>query len=493
MSALAARLAPAGWLFWPAVAAALALVAAGTGLLPLVPFLLVALTAVVLTVPMRTLTLAFVGLALLADNPADRPMAGLWKSPFWPIGNLLYENLHKHTGVQALRFSLIELLIAALLALVALRRLRADPIDDIGAPRAWANPLLPAWACVFGAVVALEVWGLARGGDFRNSLWQLRVLFWLPLLGLLSGSAFATEGARANLLRVLMAVSWVRCLTGAWFWYTIGRHRPLDANYATTHHDSVLTVVAVLIALAALVDRPTREHIVLNLVTQPVYLLGLFTNQRRMAILGLGLGLVALVMTGPVALRRVLIRLGLLVLPVLVGYTLLGLVSSSRVFAPVHVVQGMAASQDASSQTRDIENYNLIQTLRPHLVLGTGFGHEYSEQVRALRVDQFFAQYRFIAHNSVLWILSISGIVGFSLLWSVFPLIVRLALYAHARATSTVDRVTAVAALAATLAFVVQAWGDMGLIGWMAALVLASLAGAAGTLATSLPSEGVTA
>ena len=50
-------------------------------------------------------------------------------------------------------------------------------------------------------------------------------------------------------------------------------------------------------------------------------------------------------------------------------------------------LRSMGSSEDSSTQTRDIENFNLIHTLKQHPVLGSGFGHEYIELVQADRVD----------------------------------------------------------------------------------------------------------
>ena len=93
--------------------------------------------------------------------------------------------------------------------------------------------------------------------------------------------------------------------------------------------------------------------------------------------------------------------------------------------------------------------------------------------------------YLFIAHNSVLWILSISGWLGFSLLWAIFPTAVLVARSVHRRVTAVIDRTTAFAAVVAILAFVIQAWGDMGLQSWMGTITVTSLIGATGALWTA--------
>jgi hypothetical protein len=486
MTTLALRVAPARMLFWPAALAALVLVAAGTGVVaPIVPMLGVVGLAALLGMRMQYSALALLSVALLADNPGERPMDGRWNSPLSGVGDLLYLNLHVHTGIEALRFSALELVIALLVVIVLARKLAHDPIDDPLGLGAVPNPLKIAFGAFFAAIVCLEAYGLGRGGDFRNSLWQVRQLFWLPVLGVLFGHAFKSAGARVGVLRALMAVAWLRAAMGLYFHFAIARPAGMEVEYVTTHSDSILTVVAMLIGLAALVERPSVQHVLLNLVLQPMLLMGLVVNDRRIAYVALAGGALTLVLMGPEALRRLLRRGVAVLVPVAVLYVAVGWHSSARVFSPVATLRSMAESDDASSQTRDIENFNLIQTLKRHPVLGSGLGHEYVEMVQANRVDQYFAQYRYIAHNSVLWLLSLSGWVGFTFIWMVFPMAVLIARRVHAIASSVTDRVTALATIAAVLSFVIQAWGDMGLQSWMGTLVMTSLMGATGAMFTA--------
>ena len=490
MSALALRVKPARLLFWPAVAAALALSAAGAGVIaPLVPMLGVVGLAALLALPMRHTALALLAVALLADNPGERPMDGRWKSPLSGIGDLLYQNLHHHTGIEALRFSALELVLATLLVIVVARKLLSDPIDDPLRLGALPNPLKTACASVFATLVFLEVYGLGRGGDFRNSLWQIRVLFWLPVLGVLFGHAFKTAGARVAVLRTLMAVAWLRCAMGLYFHYAIARPAGMEVEYVTTHSDSILTVVAILIGAAALVEQPSWSHVLLNLCLQPMLLMGLVVNDRRIAYVALAGGALTMVLMGPPRLRLLIKNGAILLIPVAALYVSAGWSSTAAIFKPVATLRSVTTSDDSSSQTRDIENFNLIQTLKRHPILGSGFGHEYLEMVQANRVDQVFAQYLYIAHNSVLWLLSLSGWLGFTLVWMVFPMAVLIARRVHAVASGVTDRVTAFATIAAVLCFVIQAWGDMGLQSWMGTLIMTSLMGATGAMFTAQQRE----
>jgi O-Antigen ligase len=470
--------------------ASLGLVLAGTGVVaPLVPLAAVAALALVLSARLQTTALALLAVALLVDNPGERPAEGRWQSPLFAVGELLYENLHKHTGIGALRFSALEAVILLLGMLLLYRKVWGVRLDDPDGLGAIPNPMKVAFGMFLATLVGLEVYGLARGGDFKNSLWQARQLFWLPVLGVVFGNAFKTSGARVGVLRVLVAVAWVRSLIGIYFTYAIVRPSGWELEYVMTHSDAILGVVAMLIAAATWVERPTVSHVLMNLLVQPVLLMGLHVNDRRIAFVALAGGALALILMGP-SWMRTTTRKGLIVMvPALVLYILVGWHSSSPVFGPVATLRAIATSEDTSSQTRDIENFNLIQTLKQRPILGSGFGHEYVELVQAYKVDHLFAQYKFIAHNSVLWLLSLSGWIGFAALWSLFPVGVAVALSVHRTATLPLDRVAAFGAVAATISFLVQAWGDMGLQSWMGTLVLASLLGATGALHTRQHSE----
>jgi len=465
--------------------ASLGLVLAGTGVVaPLVPLAAVAALALVLSTRLQTTAMALLAVALLVDNPGERPAEGRWQSPLFAVGELLYENLHKHTGIGALRFSALEAVILLLGMLLLYRKVWGIRLDDPDGLGAIPNPMKVAFGVFLATLVGLELYGLARGGDFKNSLWQARQLFWLPVLGVVFGNAFKTSGARVGVLRVLVAVACVRSLVGIYFTYAIVRPSGWELEYVMTHSDAILGVVAMLIAAATLVERPTMPHVIMNLLVQPVLLMGLHVNDRRIAFVALAGGALALILMGPSWMRTTARKSLVVMVPALVLYIIVGWHSSSPVFGPVATLRAIATSEDTSSQTRDIENYNLIQTLKQRPILGSGFGHEYVELVQAYKVDHLFAQYKFIAHNSVLWLLSLSGWLGFAALWSLFPVAVAVALSVHRTATLPFDRVAAFGAVAATISFLVQAWGDMGLQSWMGTLVLASLLGTTGALYT---------
>lgn len=493
MNALALRIAPAQPLLVPALALSVLLVAAGLGPLAIAPVLGVVGLAALLAAPMRWSALGLLGLALIVDNPSERPAEGKWQSPLLPLGDLLYENLRKAVGLEVLRFSLLELLIAVLMLIVVARKLRGDDLDDALHLGALPNPMKHAFAGLLATITFLEVYGLARGGDFKQSLWQIRQLFWMPVLGVLFGHAFKSRDSRIALLRTIMLAAWVRALLGIYTKWAVFGPAGIVTEYVTTHSDTILAVVAMLIGASVLVERLSVGHLVLNLVLQPVVFLGIIANDRRVAFVSLGAGLLSLIGMGPQILRTLLRRSLLVVVPMALLYVAIGWNSSASIFKPVQTIKSVSDKDDASNQTRDIENYNLTLTLKRNPLLGQGFGHEYFEFVQAYRVDQVFAQYKFIAHNSVLWVISNSGWLGFTMLWAVFPVAVLVARRVHRKSTSAIDRTTAYGAVMAVMCFIIQAWADMGLQSWMGVLVLTSLTGATGALWTAHTRAGLSA
>jgi hypothetical protein len=101
--------------------------------------------------------------------------------------------------------------------------------------------------------------------------------------------------------------------------------------------------------------------------------------------------------------------------------------------------------------------------------VSTGFGFEYQSSPNNPPVDlsEVFINYRLIAHNGVLWLWSIGGVVGFSLLWMIFPICGTLALRGYRGAQTALERSAALTALGTVGICIVQVWGDQGVNGYM--------------------------
>jgi hypothetical protein len=203
--------------------------------------------------------------------------------------------------------------------------------------------------------------------------------------------------------------------------------------------------------------------------------LGVIVNGRRLAYVSLLGSLVTmyalLPRSGP---RRTINRALAAIAPAAAAYLALGWSSGSAIFGPARKIASLFSKTDRSSGMRDIEDYNLILTWKKHLILGSGFGHEYDEISRADSIRDIFPLYRYIGHNSILWLASVGGLVGFTAFWLLLVVTAFFAARSYRFATAPLDRAAALGALSMAGIVAVQAYGDMGLTSWTAIFLLAA-------------------
>jgi hypothetical protein len=434
----------------------------------LAPVGLTVLAWALLAAPLHRIALVVFFVAIVADNPAEHPAEGHWASPLQPLGVLLYDNLNNITGIRSLRFSGMDLLLAVLVLVVVVRGPNADAIP---APRALHRCLGVAWL----AVIWLEAWGLLRGGDFKASLWQIRPLFWAPVVAYIFSASLRGPRDHAAIGAAVVSAAILKAALGAYYYLVVCRPLGYQPAYATTHSDTVLFVGAMTIAVAIGIERQTPRAVLGAAITIAAAGLGVIVNGRRLAYVSLLGSLVTmyalLPRSGP---RRTINRALAAVTPAAAAYLALGWSSGSAIFGPARKIASLFSKTDRSSGMRDIEDYNLILTWKKHLILGSGFGHEYDEISRADSIRDIFPLYRYIGHNSILWLASVGGLVGFTAFWLLLVVTAFFAARSYRFATAPLDRAAALGALSMAGIVAVQAYGDMGLTSWTAIFLLAA-------------------
>ncbi len=424
---------------------------------------------------------------LTADNPQERAFSGKWQSPLHPIGALLFENLHKVTGIDLFRFSGLDVILVLLLCASISRR----PAG--GVPL--AKGLRVALTTSLLTILWLEAWGIVRGGDFKSSLWQFRQIIWLPPLVYILVRTLRDRRDYAAVAKVIVGAAAVKVALGLYFVLMIvpglpERERP---SFATSHSDSLLFVSAIFIVVATLLQQRNKTNIKWALAVVAWSGVGLVINNRRLAFVGLGAGLYVMYRLLGGATRRRLQRMVLATAPFALLYVYAGRNHGDAwLWKPAAAVASVFTQKDRSSGTRDIENFNLIQTVKLNRLLGSGFGHEYLERVKADNIARTFALYRFIGHNSVLWLLSVAGLFGFCALWMLFAVAAYYGARAFRVARHPRDRAAAEASVAIVTAYIIQAYGDMGLQSWAGVLLLGIAATVAGKLAVAGASQAPT-
>lgn len=434
--------------------------------------------------PIRIPLLLALGVGILADitGPVPIPASDPVLAPFRYFRLLLLENLNTLTGIGALRFSGLDVVLVTLTVLLLLRVALATP-EDVAAPARPLTPLMWTLVAACTALLLAEVWGLARGGDGRQSFWQIRYLLWTPVLATLCMIVLRRMGHLVELALMLTAVAVVKVMVGVYVYVWSLRHGHGVPHSVTSHADTMLFAVVVSLWTAVLVLRPTATRLLIGLPVLATMLLGIVVNNRRTAYVSVAVAMVLLFVHLPKQTRR-LATLALLALsPLLAGYLLAGKSRSGGVFAPAAAIWSVTTQEDASSDSRDVENYNLTLTIRNSLPIGLGFGHRYDQGPAAYDLSEIFEQFQFVAHNSILWLLGILGPLGFGVLW--LPLVVGtyFASRSHFLASSSSERIAACVVMATFAIYQVQAWSDMGTQGWTGTTLVALAFGTTAVLA----------
>jgi hypothetical protein len=429
----------------------------------------------------RTAALTLLFMALVADVPSDRPAASLWKSPLFSLGTFLFENLRKSTEIEFLHISGFDLIVLAMVGAVALGRGRVRSESRVATPDCLRSALIFSLV----AMLYLEIAGLLTGGDFQQSLWQARPLAYVPLLAFVFLAAFGERGDPLAMGKIVVAAALTKCAFGLYFFFFFCRPRGIFPVYITSHSDSALFGAAIVILVVRWIEQRSWRSLAGMAALVPIIGVTTALNNRRLAYVSLAAALIAIYfVTSQAALKRVVHRVAIISVPILALYVAVGWNSPHLVFAPIRSFRTMSAPKlDSSAGMRDIENYNLIKTIRKNLVFGSGFGHPYDEVIRGDDISKLFPQYRYVAHNDVLCLLMLGGLVGFTAVWLPLAVAMFLAVRSYRRSQVSSERAAALAAIGGIVIYMVQGYGDIGFHTWAGALILICAIATAGKVA----------
>jgi hypothetical protein len=404
-----------------------------------------------------TLLVIFLGLTL----DTSRDAAGLWQSPVAPLGRFLMENLNKTVPVESLKVTVFSLVVGLLL--VKSWSLRASAA---GAARR-QGPTGPVWRAITIALAAtcgLAAYGVLRGGDVQ--MVNLEVQNFVLAIAVAYVIAVTFDRCHIRVLcGIVVGAACIKALMALWVACVFVVPEGAILAFATTHGDSMLFASAV--ALLVIFAYEGRGYFRSPWMIPPALALifaGVVANNRRLAWMEIMIAVVTLAAITPRTKgKRFLARAALFVSPLLLVYAAAGWNSTAKVFAPMKLIRSVSDGKtDRSTLTRDVENFNLISTFVQSRLIGSGFGQPYAEVVRGDDISHAFAAYRYVPHNSVLWLWAAGGLMGFTMIWGA-PV---TAIFASARAfkfaVTPEQRVFAFFALSTVQTYMLQCWGDMG-------------------------------
>ncbi|HET7543379.1 MAG TPA: hypothetical protein VFK05_26075 [Polyangiaceae bacterium] len=456
-------------MFWSAVvlmALALVIDTEAVGWL-VAPFVLILLILAMTRVPLRTSLLTLMFCVYTFDNPAEGFADGRWKSPVHEVGALLMNHINTRTGVKPLFMSGLDILLVALLIIANVRERSGSPIDRVGrvpTPRPMVKLVFVSYAGMLFTFLS----GLLRGGDTSIMLWQMDRVMYLPLVFWLFNMGLRGPADHIALGKVLLAAGTIRALMATYVIHTV--YEPPDENgiiarlpYGTTHNDSMLFAMAFVVCLALAFTRAGKKYMKVVAVVLPILVLGMVSNHRRLVWVHVALVVGALYVVTPInAVKRKVQRIALMLTPIAVLYCLAGWNSGSSLFRPVQTLRSVVDSKsDGSTLWRDIENFDLVSTIKLNPVFGVGYGNAYLEIVQLPAVDYPLEKY--LPHNSILGLLSAAGYVGFAAMTMLWAVGAFFAMRGYYGAKTPIDRTASIVSFAGVLVYLIQCWGDLGL------------------------------
>ncbi len=339
-----------------------------------------------------------------------------------------------------------------------------------------------------GCVGIAFLWGLVRGGSAYFAYYQVWRFLAALLIAYMLMSLVRSERDLVTLGKVVILAALIRAtLCIYYFWtYLHDRVNPLP-EYVTNHDDSMLWVVAALIASIWAFLKGGRAAWTTAALVVPYLFYAIVLNDRRIAWVELAMSLPLIyVLIGPGPLRRQINKWALRAAPLVIAYFVAGLGSDSGVFAPVHALLTAGSNYDPSSLTRQEEARNLLHTLvdRGNPLFGTGLGRPYD------KAESYWSNYDadwvltlYTPHNAILGLAAFTGLVGIIGIWGVVPVGAYVAGRGYRGSTEVVPRAAAMVALGSLAAYSVHCYGDIGLQSFAGALILGAGLATAGKVA----------
>ena len=277
--------------------------------------------------------------------------------------------------------------------------------------------LLPVMVFLLFMVFGL-VYGLATGGNSNMALWEFRPIVYLPAMYLLTSSLITRREHVNMLVWLIMTSLFIKGVTGVIYVATV-----LDWDFSSvqqiTEHSAAVhfnTVFIYLLGVWIFKDTPAKRFL-LPVMALPV-LFSYIATQRRAAYLVLIIALVLIALV----LYREKRALFWSVVPaaalVFMAYLAVFWNNQGALGMPARAVKSqlfpsLSSARDQSSDVyRMMENYNSLSTIWRVPLTGTGFGHPFDMVVQLPDIS-FFVWYRYITHNTILWIWMNTGIGGF--------------------------------------------------------------------------------
>lgn len=288
-----------------------------------------------------------------------------------------------------------------------------------------ANVPRVAWA--LPVVIFLGIgYGVSKGGDSALAYNEARgLLFGMVVFAL--ALRMETEPMR-NLVRVVSLASIFLAINTIlrWAFYTRGGESPVPLEFAFAHENAVFFGIAIVIAGLGMVRAQSNGARLLWLLQVVLLLAATLVTGRRAGTLVLLVGGATVAWLifpkRPVAVMVVSLPL------MLVGSVYLAAFWNKEYGAlaqPARAIRSQispSARDQSSDEYREIERFNVEETLRLNKVFGVGFGKPFAQFQPLTDLTDFWPLQAYTPHQNILWLWLKTGLIGISVflgLWIV--------------------------------------------------------------------------
>jgi hypothetical protein len=260
--------------------------------------------------------------------------------------------------------------------------------------------------------------GLARGGDFRAAMFEVRPLLYIPIVYFLAKTLCEEPAHERRLIWSATVAVFVQTLLSLNYLLGLDVDRRDDLETLTEHGSSIGMAMVFVFCLTSLMYRGVSGRQRMGLVVMSVPVIWVFlVSQRRAAVITLA---AALILLGVCLFWRQR-RTFWLAVPVvsLVTVAYLGAFwnSDTTIGFPAQAMKTVIAPEqlDEADQSSDLyrilENLDVHATIRAEPVLGLGFGQRFYRPYPLPDISSFeFNGY--LPHISFLWIWIKTGFFG---------------------------------------------------------------------------------
>ena len=329
------------------------------------------------------------------------------------------------------------------------------------------GPLFRPLLVFTGFVMFGFMYGVARGGDMRVAVFESRALMYIPIVYFLVSNTCHTARQYRALLWTAMAGVLGQSIMSLIYLAQLSASARKDLEALGEHGAAVAMNAMIIFAIATwtFVGASKASRFVLLAMLPPI-IYSYLVAQRRAAIIGLGLAIIALLIVLFWRQRRTFWRLAPVLSIAVVGYAGAFWNSTGTAGFPAQAIKTVIApssvsvSDQSSDIYRQIENADLSATIRDVPLAGLGFGQPFY-QPYTLPDISFFEFYRYIPHNSMLWIWIQTGLFGFASLFFVVGRSLALGARKLRELTSASDCTVVVTGALFVMMYIVFAYVDI--------------------------------